>query len=356
MFTHKFLVGFCLVLSLAVTGPSYVAADDASYDLEVRMMIAAKSALDMLQGRDVQNVGVFKFRAMDDRHQITDDLGTANMRIAEQLTNSLMAVTLESGPAVHVALDANTVAANAPGAAHISPEGRKVLFEQDFQMSSGEHSKLDGLISGMFKLSRDLKSVSVAIMYADPTSEKLEPIVRFSAATDANFLAQCGERFQFVSRGPSDRLDGDQAAELALAAREDEQRPIVELDIFYNGKPVDVQEVDGELLIGEPTVRDSVHMVLRRLDRADEVLAVVLKVNGENVIYGDRKPDYTSQKIILHPDSPSCTIRGIWTDQAGHYRKFRVADETESRQLEIDYGPDVGLIQLVVFREAAEAV
>ncbi|MCA9214409.1 MAG: hypothetical protein KDB27_15160, partial [Planctomycetales bacterium] len=50
------------------------------------------------------------------------------------------------------------------------------------------------------------------------------------------------------------------------------------------------------------------------------------------------------------------TIRGIWTDQAGHYRKFRVADETESRQLEIDYGPDVGLIQLVVFREAAEAV
>ena len=82
----------------------------------------------------------------------------------------------------------------------------------------------------------------------------------------------------------------------------------------------------------------------------------MLKVNGRNTLEKERFRDMLCHKWVLDPDDPPITVRGYQSLANDTCESFRVLSRAESRAEEMDYGEDVGLISLVVFRERQGAV
>ena len=324
--------------------------------LERALQQAAPEIIRQLEMRGCRNVGVLKFRVCTGR-SISDGRGTFNSYIADRLERTLiLANPLDEARQLRLVQQASNVASRTPGASHLSVVGREQLFGALYPPAWGRGSLyVDAFVTGVVQVAPDYRSLRISFLGVQSGDRDLvmltKPIV---AATNGAILNELGESYQL--RG------GDQsAADAVRMVRGDPKAnfplhddPAVTLRIFYDGRPVELTEVDGEMVIPEPRRGQTVVMRLERLDRLPETYGAVLKVNGESTVLCQTEPDSDCLKRILEPNAAAVDIEGYETGDREH-RPFSIADESESRSLEMYYGRDVGTISLTVFRELRQA-
>ena len=76
----------------------------------------------------------------------------------------------------------------------------------------------------------------------------------------------------------------------------------------------------------------------------------MLKVNGENTLYRQVVRDIDCAKWILSPDHKRTVVKGYQL-QGNKAEKFTVLSKSDSAKRAMDYGREVGQIQLTVFQE-----
>jgi len=364
---HNLLIAQILLL-LGHAGT--IRAEETS-SLAQALLHQAPRILEQLRERDCHRIGVLKFRVSKAGDRVTDRAGELNLRLARQLQSSLVLKnSRQSHKQIAMARDASAVAASIEAATHLTPEGRSALFAGHYPAAWGDEVlELDAFLTGVVQIDPDLRTMRVGILIVQRDEPALELIVPpFVVEVDATLLSELGESFQLPDRSfhlrAGGELDEVHPAELALAVRDDPQaqfpltdEPAVMLRVLYDGRPVDLEFVDGQAMIPEPAAGQRIALELERLDNSEIALGAVLKVNGENTLYRQRLRDYDCRKWALlpsdgsgRPGMPGVPLRleGFQLEN-GQAEMFQVVSRDKSNELAIDYGADVGTISLVVF-------
>ncbi len=105
-------------------------------------------------------------------------------------------------------------------------------------------------------------------------------------------------------------------------------------------------------MIKEPREGQKVIFVLRKVDDTPTRYGVVLMINGQNNLLMGRATTPSSPMWILNRKLPVAAVLGFQTENHS-LEPFRILSARESLARLIDYGPDVGTINLVVYREMA---
>ncbi|MEQ9379965.1 MAG: hypothetical protein RJP95_03825 [Pirellulales bacterium] len=343
--------------------------------LEEQLSAHADQVISWLKDRNVKRAGVLKFRVAKPGEAVTDNAGPINRRLADQLETALVLHLSEKDvQEIEVVRDASDVAKATPGSSHLDESGRERLFSANYPRAWGQgDAQVDAFVTGVIQLADDLESMRVALLAVMPESVGLVPVApTFFAKTNGALLNELGESFQrstaqFHLRG--DRDEFVSAAQLAANVRNKPgerypliDQPSVELRIYYDDRPVEIEIIDGMAFIPEPQEGQRVTLELERMDSGDLALGAVLKLNGENTKFRQRLRDYECAKYLLLPqaDPPKpgmpgypMKIKGFQLD-GNQAEAFRVASGRESQDLEMDYGRDVGTISLVVFAEQGD--
>jgi hypothetical protein len=321
--------------------------------LELALVRQAPDLIKLFKTRAYRNVGVLKFLvSREGEGRFSDNVGPLNMALAHRLEVALL---LANDPRMPVGILRNpsAVAVRVKGANHLTPQGRKPLFEADYPLAWGrDEVKADAFVTGTAQISKDLKTLTLSLMIADRAGNKLAELGKdFLARNDAGKLAEMNE--SFLLRGIFDD------ARVVLEAFGVKQRkkkhplatpePPVGLEILYDDKPVGFEFRNGRAFVPEPREKQKVAFRLPR-DGGKDRYGVVLKVNGENTIGRERGPDLHCRRWILEPGSAPLPVRGYQIDGTTA-EQFRVLSRAESEEQEINYGSDVGTISLTVFRE-----
>ena len=127
----------------------------------------------------------------------------------------------------------------------------------------------------------------------------------------------------------------------------------VSLEIYYSGKKVRraMSIGNGRYYVPEPQ-SGPVTFELKRTDvLGKERYACVLKVNGVNTNGKQRLPALQCQKWVLEPCVNSILIKGFQINDS-EAEEFVISSPAASKANELNYGADVGTIQLFVFRES----
>ncbi len=339
----------------------------AQESLERAMLQQAPRLVKLLQQRSYRNVGVLKFLVnREGEDTFTDKVGTLNLLLARRLELALILANDPRKP-VGIIEDASAVAQKTPGATHLTKEGRLELFGATYRLAWGdERVRADAFVTGLASISKDLKRLTISLLLVDGKTNKVEPVPgEFTAANRADQLAEMGE--SFVLRGffddgkaettapdnPQQKKILEQTAQVHEGKKEHPARqadaPVV-MEVHYDGHVVPYEIRDGKAYIPEPQQGQKVQLVLKR-DGSKERYGVVLKVNGENTIDKQKLPELSCRKWVLDPGCPPAEVNGYLMDNRETIQ-FRVLSPRESRAKEIDYGPDVGMITMTVFREA----
>jgi hypothetical protein len=327
--------------------------------LNEELLRSAPRVLDYLKAHGFKTVGVLKFRVQDAQGSVSDRVGPLNLNLATRLELALVLTTDIQNP-LNVIRDASSVAARLPGVNHLTPDGRRALFDGRYRLAWGDtEMAADAFLTGVVAVGPDLHELTVAILGFGRESTVLEPIVRFTAALDPPVLVDLGE--SFLTRG---MFDGGRIAQApaqvidsAVRVREGAQtHPLfdpsapVTLEILYDDRPVALETRDGTAFVREPREGQAVTMVLRKRDATAIRYGVVLAVNGENTLFKERTSPLTSSKWVLSPEVPEIRVRGYQSKER-EAEAFRILSPKDSKRDLVSYGPDAGTIQLVVFRE-----
>jgi hypothetical protein len=358
-------------LSVVLTIPRAGKADEFD-SLEKGMLKKAPQILRFLQAKRCKNVGVLKFRVKKPNEPITDNAGTLNMKVARQLEMALILANTVQDP-IGVVHNASAVAIRTSGANHLTPEGRKKLFEARYPLAWGrEEVTPDIFLTGVVESVSGLHHLRVHVLAFTKESKNLQKVLSepFLASVRPQDLVDAGE--SFLLRGSSRGRKGkevvpeqddvgdpgspDEAIEAAVRVMSDEQaHPLsdrkapVALEIRYHNRPVPLTIENGVATVPEPGEGEEVTLVLRRRVKQGR-FAVVLKVNGLNAVEKQRLPDLQCRKYVLSPGDGPLQITGFQIGDNA-VEKFRVLSPAQSKAKEMHYGEDVGLISLAVFRE-----
>jgi hypothetical protein len=334
--------------------------------VERELLRSAPAVLEYCREQGYQNIGVLKFRVRKGNERISDRVGTLNTFLAERLEAALILnnKSVGAGP-IGIVRNASAIAAQTPGANHTTEEGRQRLFEAAYPLAWGNpppEVTPDAFITGLAVISTDLREMNIGILVFDRQGGELKraaPVLQAEVGIDA--LSEIGE--SFALRGAFDdgapKLTETQLVQTALEVKtqkvvhplQDAKAP-VSLDVSYDGRNVAIEFRNGEAQIPEPNEKETVTLTLRRNSQVtDERLAVVIKVNGENTLFRERKRELDCRKWILEPGAPPIVIRGYQKSDKT-YEAFRVLSDDESLVSELNYGVDVGMISITVFREA----
>lgn len=353
-------IAAALVLSAAAGMP---AADAETLDRA--LLKQAPTVIRHLKDRGYKNVGVLKFLVKKGDAPASDRVGTLNLDLAARLQVALVLAN-DSRQPVGIIRDASAVAATLPGANHLSRAGRLALFRAKYPLAWG-HQRVepDAFVTGVAMMSRDLREVTVSILAFDKSGDEkfMEfhmVVPKFTASTDVPTLVGAGESFR--TRGLFDggkvKVTAREVSETAARVKtaqeknplQDREAPVA-MEVLYDGRPVPLEFRGGEANLREPQAGQRVTFVLRKTDRNRGRYGVVLMVNGENTLYRERLAPLLCHKWVLGPDSAIITVRGYQIDGQSA-AAFEVLSREESREGEIDYGPDTGMLTLVIFREA----
>jgi hypothetical protein len=349
-----------LTLCLAATGRSWATEPT----LEEQLLIQGRPIIEYLRGKGYHNVGVLKFRVKKGDDPISDNVGTLNMTAANKLEIALaLANSNRESEQIGVVRQASAVAASIRGASHANADGRKKLFGGQYPLAWGDATVTpDAFLTGVILVSPDLRDMSVGILAFDASGGDLERVVPvFKAAVTADLLNELGEGFLLRGAFNAGSVQLAQAEAVKLAAEvkttktthplQDKSAPIG-LEIQYDGRVVPIEIVDGEARVPEPREGQKVSFVLRHKGPATDRFAVVLKVNGENTLFRERLPDPQCRKWVLSSKKPAVAIRGFQSDEK-EAAPFVVLSDRASKEQEVNYGADVGMLNLAVFREKA---
>jgi hypothetical protein len=328
-------------------------------DLDHALCKQAPAVIRFLREHGYRNAGVLKFQVRKGDGRPTDSAGLLNLNLARRLEVALiLANPVEEKDPLGILRDASSVAAGISGANHLTEAGRQKLFAARYPLAWGNSSvEPDVFVTGVVTLQADRKRLEVQLRAVSKADPPTRDILKFTAASDARSLAESGE--SFLLRGGAD--DGQVVLVPEKAARvkagqdehplQDESAPI-QLEIRYNDRPIRVAVRDGQAEVPEPRAGQKVSFVLKRGPKANpkKTYGVVVKVNGENVLFRQRQPDIDCKKWIFEPGDGPTTIRGFQSTTK-EARPFVVSAREESKANEFDYGADVGTITLTVFPE-----
>jgi hypothetical protein len=350
-----------LIVALFAGGPGPGCAAAAGEEtIDVALLRQAPRVLGYLQEHGYRSVGVLKFRVQKGDEPVSDRVGTLNLDLAARLEVALVLTTDIKAP-LGIIHDASAVAAKVPGANHLTEPGRRALFQARYPLAwGGQAVEPDAFLTGVARLSPDLRAVTVSLLAFGRDGGKLEKVTDFTAATDPPTLTAAGESF-VLTRG---LFEGGQvmltkAVESALKVKTGQAvNPVqsaeapVTLEVFYDGQRVPLELRRGQAWVREPQAGQTVAFMLRRVGRTPDRYGVVLLVNGENTLYRERMDPRHCQKWVLGPEDQATSVTGFQVGE-GKAETFRVLSRAESARDVMDYGSDVGTISLVVFREAS---
>ena len=358
-------INFGVALFVVATGLALWAPPKTfAATLEEQLLKHAPEILSKLRERECNRIGVLKFRVQKAGESPSDSTGTLNTFIAERLEVAL-ALANPNDPSKQIKLvhNASAVAANTPQASHLSPLGRETLFSQRYPLAwASEEISVDAFVTGTVQVDEDLRTLRIRVSAAINGEPELTALTRpIIVDTNANLLNELGESFQLRS-APRPDVQAETAADLALQVRQDpaanfplEHKPTVAFRVYYDGQPVTVTFNETEAIIPEPHAGQRVTMEIERMDQAATVLGVVVKVNGENTLYRQRLRDFDCAKWVLGGEHRKTTIRGFQKENnVASGEAFQVLSKEASRNLEMNYGPDVGTISMVVFQQTHE--
>jgi hypothetical protein len=335
--------------------------------LEQAMLDKAPEILKFVHDQGYQNIGILKFRIREGSDQPTDRAGLLNRNLAERLELALIIKNKPLDP-VGIVHNASEVAAKLPGANHLTVDGRQKLFAGQYPLAWGNTNVVpDAFLVGVVQVDPDFQTATVGISAFDQKNPKLRDVAKFSGRLTTNEVVELGG--SFTTRGifdggqlalaPAEREKaaineaGKQAALIKTKANrhplDDPASPVV-LTILYDGQPVAIEFRDGGAYAPEPSEGQKVSLRIGRRDAGDNTrYAVVLRVNGENTLYRQRKKDLDCNKWILEPGEQPLTIEGFQINKT-ELQQFKVLSKVASKAKEIDYGADVGTISMTVFR------
>ncbi len=355
------------VLSAAALTAPLGAAPPKLPTLDEALLKEAPALLKYAKEKKYKSIGVLKFQVVRGRGAATDHAGPLNLTLARRLELALLLAGNPEDPSLVILRDASEKAATIRGANHMTAAGREKLFEATYQPAWGKEAvKPSAFFTGEACIDADLRRMTVKIKCVDRDTDWANAReVSFEAQTGSNDVIETG--YSFRRRG-GDARGGDLPAAAEAAAINDaaevtrnhefhpldpRAKPRLKLEIRYDGKPVEPEFRDGRARVRDS--RDSekkMTLVVRRADPANdhERLAFVLKVNGENSLYRQRAEDLACTKWILEPDDKEVIIDGYQFDDK-KADEFKLLTRAASKEKELDYGSDLGLISLVVFRE-----
>jgi hypothetical protein len=365
----------------ALTSLAALAAGPAGSPLPRLDAALAKAAPDLigyLKDHNYKCVGVLPFLARVGDGPVRPDLGPLNRNLARRLEIALVlamrddSIMLVTGAGDSVLQSANT------RASHRTPSSRRELFrisKKCFHPAWGneDEAKPDVFLTGEAEFSPDFRTVKIIVRAFDDKdkSYKTEPVPvgkTILASTETRTLSEAG--VSYASRGLPDEEDDDAAKDRFVQApyiqpslgprqekkeekdddpdkdkafSEMQKRSRVRLEVCYNGKAQPVHRGT----VPTPEEGDRVTFRLKNESTSD-TYAVVLKLNGQNVLFHEDKDAYGCLKLILKPEQ-AITVRGFQKDD-GTSEDFKVTPPEESKGLAAQYGEHAGTIQMVVFR------
>jgi hypothetical protein len=328
--------------------------------VEAAMLQVGGRLVSHLQSRGYSSIGVLKFLVSADGQKTSDSVGPLNLRLAEQLELALLLRNNVNNP-LRVIKNASGVAQRLPLASHLSKAGRKQLFRAKYPAAWGSSEvSPDGFVTGVAVLSKDLSSLTIALMLVDGRQNTLTRLggeFLLQARMEARTLTDAGESY-LLRRGVADRGDTAAVASARLARQSKDSHPYfdkgapVRLEILYDDKPVPVEYRDGKAFVPLAKERQKVRLRLHR-DGRDETYGVVVKVNGENTIIKERLPDSEGRKWILSPKVKEYTLGGMQLAD-GSREPFRLQARPDPGALGVYYGEGTGSISMTVFQQRKE--
>jgi len=346
----------------ALLGAALCCAGAEAKSLEEQLQEQASEIIRRARSMGWQNIGVLKFRVQKGSGRLTDSVGTLNTLIAHKLEAALRIADKDADEPLGIALHASTTANQIHKTNHLAPEGMKRLFAKTYPLANRDGRELiDAFLTGVVLVSSDLVDMKVfASAFGRDDTKPWNVVPPFTVPIDARILPEIGESFQLRSALGAPGAGADNPIEAARRVRENvtEEFPlagkpdVAVFHIFYDGELIEPRydEGTGEAYVPEPREGQKVTFQFKREDRLPERLGVVVKVNGENTLYRQTLPDLMCKKWVLEPNAPPLDISGFQKDQ--HTQEaFLVLSREESKENEMYYGADVGMITVVVFRE-----
>lgn len=329
------------------------------------------SIINFLNEKNLKNVGVLKFRVTKaNSNEASDSVGPMNSLLADRLELGLiLANPFDESEQLNIIEGASDQVAKIQGANHLEEEGRRKLFDHNYTLAWGEEKvKADAFITGGVRILPDNVSAKVLLLYVSKNGGEVEPIGRpFDAELDPQSLSESGS--SFTLRGAFDKTPSKakfkavkkqkhQAIKQQVARIKSQQTSFplkdptapMQLEIRYDGQVVPVEIVDGEARVREPREGQKVELVLVRAAAAQGRLGAVLKVNGENTLYRSTIRDIDAPKWILSTEHPRTLVKGYQKNE-DDFDRFVILSDEESKRRAMDYGRNVGQIQLTVFSE-----
>ena len=294
--------------------------------------------------------------------------------------NSLLADRLELGMVLgnpfaeadqlKIIEGASSHVAKIDGGDHLTDEGRSKIFNAKYPIAWGdEKATPDAFLTGVVAIHEDNQNATVGILCFTKDGEGLERVGEpFTAELDAASFSESGQ--SFMLRGVFDhgkvtktfkevQVKKQKAIKASVKTVKSGQStwPLndstapVNLQIMYDGVVMPVELRDGNAFVQEPQQGQKVELALIRNAGVEGRLGAVLKVNGENSLYRSTVRDLDAPKWILSPKHQRTVVRGYQIAVKNELEKFKVLSDSESKVRKMNYGRNVGQIQLTVFRE-----
>jgi hypothetical protein len=340
--------------------------------LDEALIKHSKKIMEDLRKHEYKQVAVLKFKLERSDGPSSYDEGLINANLANRLENALILANNPEQP-IGITRNAGLVAAKAATLKEVgqpsTPEGRESLFKLAYPLAWGtDKVKVDAFLTGVVKLSADLKEIHVIVQAFDKNkAADVRSIATLTVPVDRSILSDLAQSF-LVRRGINNSDETQDKEAIDSAASLDKQKPklvnvnntpvsdLVELKVYYDGTPVEFMANParfGSIKLAEPKENQKVHFSLK--NKSDKRLAVALRVNGRNTTVEDevnlQPNEYT--KWVIEPGK-ECIVDGFYSADGKSFKTFTVLPDDATAK-EAMLNPALrGLIQMDVFAEGSK--
>lgn len=372
---------FCFLLLM--TSPCLVLAEPDNID--VALFKNVPLLVQKLREKELRKVGVLPFRFKDNQGMDQTAGALIQSNLAARTEQVIAYIRDVDDPVDTVFNMLSQARSQDPNAAFQTDDERRRLLSLTYKFPVEEisPSTLDGYVTGVIEVSEDWKKSNLYFEYYDLKTGKLETMGPFTFPTDRKMLMQFGRAYSLSAAGWNPKTMGVQTRSVFAIIDQDEQsiglqseqestksEPVkttvldkpwakfpVTLTIKYDGQPQsflrDVYASPYNLSIADPAPKQRVTFELR--NNLAERVAVVLAVNGVNLIYQENANDPDScNKFVLEPQG-AYTVPGIYLEGLKSYQPLIGLDNSSTTQIARDYPANaVGVISFSIYREVPE--
>lgn len=336
---------------------------------------AAHDIVAQCQSNNWQSVGILKF-TLEKGGKLSDNLGPMNTLLARRLEVAMVLANPPHAP-LNLIEDASITAAAIDSGNHLSSTGRQKLLGGSYPLMWGSQKvSPDVLITGIGQISKDMRKIKIAFFAISKGSNDLASLGGdYTAELLPGSLSEAGLSYSVrgafdggtlvQNNGTPDDLPEDDFANntetlftsaQSLASGDGkvshpltDRNSAVRLEVRYDGRVVPFEIRGGHAFLREPTENQRVDVTIIK-DATPNRYGVVAKINGQNTLGKQQRPDLQCSKWILSRPNEQVVIRGYQISQEQR-ETFRVLSKPESKSREFDYGSDVGTISVTVFGE-----